>query len=217
MAEKEKKSEFVVNDRRLFSADGELRKDVVEAEERAAEREEAQREAQQRVNEQRAGQNTTSATLAESGLDTSGAPPADEALEEVQGPTDDEQQAGADAYAATTKKQDYRIRKELDKQGRGDQVRDLEMSFEKFIASLYMTTLMHLGMAAPQGEKPMLDLIGARQTIDILGILNDKTKGNLSPAEESTLRNVLYELRMAYLEVTNILANPPKDGVPPAV
>ena len=90
------------------------------------------------------------------------------------------------------------------------------MTFEKFVASLYMTTLMQLGLAAPQGEKPTLDLIGARQTIDILGLLNDKTKGNLTAAEEGTLRNVLYELRMAYLEVTNLLANPPKDGVPSA-
>jgi len=87
------------------------------------------------------------------------------------------------------------------------------MTFEKFIASLYMTTLMQLGLAAPQGEKPSLDLIGARQTIDILGMLNDKTKGNLTATEESTLRNILYELRMAYLEVTNLLANPPKDAV----
>jgi hypothetical protein len=75
---------------------------------------------------------------------------------------------------------------------------------------------MQLGMAAPQGEKPMLDLIGARQTIDILGILNDKTKGNLLPGEESTLRNVLYELRMAYLEVTNLIANPPQGVAPNA-
>jgi hypothetical protein len=89
------------------------------------------------------------------------------------------------------------------------------MTLEKFVASLYMTTLMQLGLAAPQGEKPSLDLIGARQTIDILGILNDKTKGNLTSAEEGTLRNVLYELRMAYLEVTNLITNPPKDGVVP--
>lgn len=203
MAEKENKSEFVVNDRRLFSADGELRKDVVEAEERAAELEREVKQAQDRVNDER-----SKAVAAEE-------PPA-EVHEEVQGPSAEDQQASADAYAASTKKMDFRIRKELDKQGRSEQARDLEMTFEKFIASLYMTTLMQLGLAAPQGEKPMLDLMGARQTIDILGLLNDKTKGNLSPAEESTLRNVLYELRMAYLEVTNLLANPPKDGVPPA-
>jgi len=205
MADKEsKKSEFVVNDRRLFSSDGELRQDVAEAEERAAARERQASEAQQRANEERAAQQKATVTE-QPKISLTDAPDA---------PSAEEQRASADAYAASTKKMDYRIKKELDKQGRGDQARDLEMTFEKFIASLYMTSLMQLGLAAPQGEKPSLDLIGARQTIDILAILNDKTKGNLTAAEENTLRNILYELRMAYLEVTNLLANPPKDGAP---
>ena len=205
MADKEsKKSEFVVNDRRLFSSDGELRQDVAEAEERAAARERQASEAQQRANEERAAQQKATVTE-QPKISLTDAPDA---------PSAEEQRASADAYAASTKKMDYRIKKELDKQGRSDQARDLEMTFEKFIASLYMTSLMQLGLAAPQGEKPSLDLIGARQTIDILGILNDKTKGNLTAAEENTLRNILYELRMAYLEVTNLLANAPKDGVP---
>ena len=208
MADKEsKKSEFVVNDRRLFSSNGELRQDVAEAEERAAEREREASEAQQRVNQARAAEQKAAAPQAPKiDLTDAGA--------DAAGPTAEEHEAGADAYAESTKKMDYRIKKELDKQGRGEQARDLEMNFEKFIASLYMTTLMQLGLAAPQGEKPTLDLIGARQTIDILGLLNDKTKGNLTAPEESTLRNILYELRMAYLEVTNLLANPPKDAVP---
>ena len=207
MADKEsKKSEFVVNDRRLFSSDGELRQDVAEAEERAAEREREASEAQQRANEARAAEQKAAAPQVPK-IDLT------DADTDAAGPTVEEHKAGADAYAESTRKMDYRIKKELDKQGRGDQARDLAMTFEKFIASLYMTTLMQLGLAAPQGEKPSLDLIGARQTIDILGMLNDKTKGNLTATEESTLRNILYELRMAYLEVTNLLANPPKDGV----
>jgi hypothetical protein len=208
MADKEKKSEFVVNDRRLFGSDGELRQDVVEAEERREERERAATEAQQRVNEARDAQQRAEQTpAATTGTVGDGELP--------EGPTVAEQSASADAYAASTKQVDERIRKELHKQGRGDQARDLEMNFEKFVASLYMTTLMQLGLAAPQGEKPSLDIIGARQTIDILSLLNEKTKGNLTATEETTLRNVLYELRMAYLEVTNLLAHPPKDGVPP--
>lgn len=204
MPDKEsKKSEFVVNDRRLFSSDGELRQDVAAAEERAAERERAASEAQQRANEERAAQQK--ATPPEQ--------PQISLTDAPEAPSTEEQQAGAEAYAASTKRMDYRIKKELDKQGRGDQARDLEMTFEKFIVSLYMNTLMQLGLAAPQGEKPSLDLIGARQTIDILGLLHDKTKGNLTEAEEGAMRNVLYELRMAYLEVTNLLANPPKDGI----
>jgi Domain of unknown function (DUF1844) len=209
MADKEsKKSEFVVNDRRLFSSDGELRQDMVEAEERAAERERETKEAQQRTNDERAAQQSPAKPQV--------VEPAIESEEQdAEGPTAAEHQASSDAYAASTKKMDYRIRKELDKQGQGDRAQDFEMNFEKFAASLYMTTLMQLGLAAPQGEKPQLDLMGARQTIDILGMLQDRTKGNLSPAEEGTLRNILYELRMAYLEVTNLIANPPKGaGVP---
>jgi Domain of unknown function (DUF1844) len=207
--DREEQSGFVVNDRRLFSSDGELREDVVKAEEVAAEQERAATAAQQRTNDEREAQQKaaqTSEAPAESPSD----------LEVPEGPSDAEHQASADAYAASTKQVDERIHKELSKQGRAGQARDLEMSFDKFVASLYMTTLMQLGLAAPQGEKPMLDLMGARQTIDILAILKDKTKGNLTPTEDGTLLNVLYELRMAYLEVTNMLANPPKDGIPTA-
>lgn len=209
MADKEgKKSDFVVKDRRLFSSDGELRHDVVEAEERMAERERAATEAQQRTNEERAAQQKAEQPQQKQ------ASSSEPLIEDPEGPSAAEQRASADAYAASTKQVDERIRKELHQQGRSEQAHDLEMSFEKFVASLYMTTLMQLGLAAPQGEKPSLDLIGARQTIDILGVLQEKTKGNLSAAEEGTLRNVLYELRMAYLEVTHLLTNPPKDGIP---
>ena len=72
---------------------------------------------------------------------------------------------------------------------------------------------MQLGLAAPQGAQPEVDLIGARQTIDTLSMLQQKTKGNLTPAEENMFQNLLYELRMAYLEVTNLITHPPQGGV----
>jgi hypothetical protein len=96
------------------------------------------------------------------------------------------------------------------KQGQPHRAQDFEMTFEKFIVSIYMTALMQLGLAAPQGQKPAVDLIGARQTIDTLSIVQEKTKGNLTAAEENMLQNLLYELRMAYLEVTNMLSRPPQ-------
>jgi len=49
--------------------------------------------------------------------------------------------------------------------------------------------------------------------VDTLAMLQQKTKGNVTPAEENMLQNVLYELRMAYLEVTNLLTHPPQGGV----
>jgi hypothetical protein len=202
MPDKEKKPEFVVTDRRLFSEDGELRQDVVEDEERRAEREHEKREAQRRRNDERAAQNHVSQAA-------SAAPAASVQEPEMEAPSAQEQQASAEAYKKSAREIDEQIAKEMRKQGQTHRAQDFEVSFDKFIASIYMTALMQLGLAAPQGEKPTVDLIGARQTIDTLAMLQQKTKGNLPPAEENMLQNILYELRMAYLEVTNLITNPP--------
>jgi len=69
--------------------------------------------------------------------------------------------------------------------------------------------MMQLGLMMEKGGAPQVDLIGARQTIDTLGMLGEKTKGNLTPKEQAFFQNALYELRMAYVEVTNALAHPP--------
>ena len=203
MPDKEKKPEFVVTDRRLFSTEGELRQDVVDAEERREERERAKHEAQQRANEERTSHRAETAP----DPDHTATPPQEPAIHP---PTAQEQQASAAAYKESTREVDAEIEKELRKQGRSHRAQDFEMTFEKFVASLYMTSLMQLGLAAPQGTKPEVDLIGARQTIDTLAILQEKTKGNLSPAEENMLQNCLYEVRMAYLEVTNMITRPPQ-------
>jgi hypothetical protein len=119
-------------------------------------------------------------------------------------PTVAEQQAQADAYRKSSKDLDTRV--ELS----GHSAKELEMTFERFMASLYMTAMLQLGLMHEEGGQPRIDLIGARQTIDTLSLLSDKTKGNLTAAEENFLQNCLYELRMAYVEVTNALARPPK-------
>jgi hypothetical protein len=206
MADKEKKPEFVVTDRRLFSTDGELRQDVVDDEERRAEREREKSEAQRLVNEQRAAQQQPAPSSAVQATSVV----TDEAAAE--GPSAQEQHDSAAAYRESTREIDDRIEKEMRKQGQPHRAQDFEITFEKFVASIYMSALMQLGLAAPQGAKPEVDLLGARQTIDTLAILQDKTKGNLTPAEQNMLQNCLYELRMAYLEVTNLLAHPPQGG-----
>ena len=206
MADKEKKPEFVVTDRRLFSTDGELRQDVVEDEERRSEREREKSEAQRVVNEERAAQQQPAPPSAAqtSSIVTEEAAP--------EGPSAQEQHDSAAAYRESTREIDESIEKEMRKQGQPHRAQDFEMTFDKFVASLYMSSLMQLGLAAPQGAKPQVDLLGARQTIDTLAILQDKTKGNLTPAEQNMLQNCLYELRMAYLEVTNLLTHPPQGG-----
>jgi hypothetical protein len=93
----------------------------------------------------------------------------------------------------------------------------MEMTFERFMASLYMTAMLQLGLMQEERGQPRIDLLGARQTVDTLGLLAEKTKGNLTPSEENFLQNCLYELRMAYVEVTNALARPPQvTGTNPA-
>ncbi|MDR3747361.1 MAG: DUF1844 domain-containing protein [Acidobacteriota bacterium] len=202
MAEKEQKPEFVVTDRRLFSTDGELRHDVVADEELRAAHERETQDTQQRVNDERAARQQPEAPT--STVTTHADEP------ELPAPSSAEQQASADAYSASTRQFDEHLEKEMRKQGQPHRAQDFEMTFEKFIVSIYMTALMQLGLAAPQGEKPAVDLIGARQTIDTLSIIQEKTKGNLAPAEENMLQNLLYELRMAYLEVTNMLTRSPQ-------
>jgi len=119
-------------------------------------------------------------------------------------PTAAEQKQQADAYRESSKEMDRQV--ELS----GHSAKDLEITFERFLASLYMTGMLQLGLMHEQGGQPQLDLIGARQTIDTLSMLAEKTKGNLTSKEESLLQNALYELRMAYVEVTNAIAKGPQ-------
>ncbi|HUJ94984.1 MAG TPA: DUF1844 domain-containing protein [Terriglobales bacterium] len=119
-------------------------------------------------------------------------------------PTAAEQQQQADAYRQSSRDLDKRV--ELS----GHSARELEMTFERFLASLYMTAMLQLGLMREEGAQPQIDLIGARQTIDTISLLAEKTKGNLTAVEENFLQNSLYELRMAYVEVTNALARPPQ-------
>lgn len=76
-----------------------------------------------------------------------------------------------------------------------------EVNFASFIYSLSTSALVHLGeIPEPITEKMDKNLPLAKQTIDILGILQEKTKGNLSQEEENLLNNFLYDLRMRYVK-----------------
>jgi len=80
------------------------------------------------------------------------------------------------------------------------------MSFDQLVQSVYMTSIMQLGGTTQEGQQPQVDILGARQSIDMLSVLEEKTKGNLSTEESRLLESALFELRMAFLEVTQALA-----------
>ena len=76
-----------------------------------------------------------------------------------------------------------------------------ELTFATFIISLSTQALALLGeIPDPVQGKTVVDLEGARQFIDILGILQDKTRGNLDARENALLDGALYDLRMKYVE-----------------
>ncbi len=80
-----------------------------------------------------------------------------------------------------------------------------EMSFSTFVMGLTTQALMHLGeIPDPVHQQVTHDLPAAKQMIDLLGILRDKTKGNLDAAEEQLLGEVLYDLRMRYVELSRV-------------
>lgn len=77
------------------------------------------------------------------------------------------------------------------------------LDFATFVLSLNHSALMHLGDAPlPTGEAPEKDLPLARQTIDLLGLIEEKTKGNLTGDEERLLTHILFDLRMRFVELS---------------
>lgn len=76
------------------------------------------------------------------------------------------------------------------------------IDFSTFVMSLSHSALVHLGDAPDVDGKSERHLDLARQTIDILGLLHDKTKGNLTGEEERLLSQALVDLRLRFVEVS---------------
>jgi len=76
--------------------------------------------------------------------------------------------------------------------------------FLDLVQTLQMGAMVGLGMLqGPDGKRPPVDLPAAKDAIDLLGILQEKTKGNLTKEEEEVLREGLYHLRMGYMAMIN--------------
>ena len=76
------------------------------------------------------------------------------------------------------------------------------IDFATFVLSLSHSALVHMGDAPDPDDKRSINLPLARQTIDVLSLLQDKTRGNLSGPEERILEQALYDLRLRYVEVS---------------
>jgi hypothetical protein len=206
--------EFVVNDRRKFTAEGDIRPDAPPSEPKPPRPESIQRPEDSdsaRLVEHKGPQAVPPPAAAKPAEDT--ASESDELLPPP--PTAEQTQQAKRAFDATVDRLDTAIRATNPGMEHAP-----EITFERVIQSLYMQALLQLGGAAAPGQQPQVDILGARQTIDMLGDLAGKTKGNLTDAESKLLETALFELHMGFLEVTQALSRQaatrqPGAGVPP--
>ena len=182
----EQNKPFVITDRRRFNAEGELRPDVDPSPARE-EREPKPAEpvaAEAKPAEPKPAETPESANEPEM-------PPA---------PTAEQNDQAKRAYEMTADRLDTAVRA-----ANPGMDHPPAMSFEQLVQSVYLTSIMQLGGTAQEGQQPQVDILGARQSIDMLAVLQEKTKGNLSADETRLLESALFELRMAFLEITQAL------------
>jgi Domain of unknown function (DUF1844) len=205
------KTPFVINDRRKFTSEGELRPDAPHSE---PEREESKpaaepsAEAKAPIPFPSPAAETAAPQAAEAAHlpDEEHLPPP---------PTAEQTEQANRAYNATVDRLDTAIRAT-----NPGMERMPEMSYDRLVQSLYMQALLQLGGATEPGQPAQVDILGARQTIDMLTVIADKSAGNLSDEEAKLTQSALFELRMGFLEVTQAIARQAakqgSPGVPPA-
>jgi hypothetical protein len=199
----EKKDGFVVTDKRKFTSEGEVRPDAPAAETPAPPAAEPaappQPEAKTSFAEPEPEVKHIPASAEELSAD---APPP---------PSEAQQKEAQDAYARASREIDARLAADLG----GPRPQEFQVTFDKFITSLYMNAMFQLGFIHEEGRQPRVDLLAARQTIDTLELLAQKTRGNLAPDESKFLEERLYELRVAYLDMLNAVVRAAQQAPPP--
>ncbi|RME19611.1 MAG: DUF1844 domain-containing protein [Deltaproteobacteria bacterium] len=79
-------------------------------------------------------------------------------------------------------------------------MRQQQVNFTTFVLSLSAAALQNLGVPVEEAQSPCVNLALARQTIDVLEMLQTKTAGNLEEDEQRLLENILYDLRLRYVK-----------------
>ena len=203
---RDKEPQFTVTDRRKFTAEGELRDET--ASESSAPPAVAER-AKPSASPQAAA---ATAQAVHAGLDEPDALATDDE-EIIPEPTAAESAQQRQDYHASARRLDDMFLK-----ANPGQPAVPAMNFDRLVQSLYMTAAVQMGAGSAPNEQPRIDILGARQSIDMLSVLDEKTKGNLTEQEKRLLQNALFDLRMSFLEITNAIASsaqrPPQAGKP---
>jgi hypothetical protein len=209
----EKPLPFVVNDRRKFTSEGELRPDAEPSTKPSTPTPIAA--VPPPAEPEHAAPAEQAAAPAEPELEPTSELEDDPNLPPA--PTPEQMEQARLAYTATADRLDVAVRS-----ANPGMEHPPAMSFDQLVQSVYMQAILQLGGGTQQGEQPQVDLLGARQSIDMLAILSDKSRGNLNKPEQRLLDSALFELRLAFLEITQALArsaqqraaNPAGPGAP---
>ena len=220
----EKPLPFVVTDRRKFSSSGEPRPDADPSPEKHRDPV-PDAAAQQPAASQPAAHREPTPIAAVSPAAPPSRPPTedmpsaqpDEDADLPPAPTAEQMEQSRIAFEATAERLDIAVRA-----ANPGVEHPPALSFEGIVQSVYMQAILQLGGGTQEGQQPQVDILGARQSIDMLAILHAKTAGNLSVAEDTLLASALFELRLAFLEITQALARSAQQragaatGAPPA-
>jgi hypothetical protein len=208
---REKEPQFTVTDRRKFTSEGELRDETatpvqpgsvqpsnVQPISEAAGGSVAKESKPPAGGPQIVNSQIVDSQIVDSPLDD---PDLAEGEELIPEPTAAESAQQSREYQASSSRLDEMLQK-----ANPGQAAPPPMNFERLLQSLYMTAAVQMGAGTPPNEQPRIDILGARQSIDMLMVLSEKTKGNLNDQETRMLQNALFDLRMSFLEITNAIA-----------
>lgn len=125
-------------------------------------------------------------------------------------PTAEESRQQKTAYEASAQRLEDLLRAQNPGMGKPPAV-----TFDHLVQQFYLSAMIQMGAGTQEGQRPQIDIVGARNTIDLLGVLAEKTRGNLTDAEDRTLQSVLFEVRMAFLDLTSMISMQSVPAPPP--
>ncbi|HEY4047748.1 MAG TPA: DUF1844 domain-containing protein [Acidobacteriaceae bacterium] len=211
----EKEPQFTVTDRRKFTLEGELRDEDAK---KAASAPAQVDNGPVAVDAPKAEKGPVAAAPFQPGTEVTAMGGEDQESEddgegEIAEPTAEESAQQGKDYQASSRQLDEMLR-----QADTGAPANVPMNFDRLVQSIYMTAAMQMGAGTAPNEQPRIDILGARQSIDMLGVLEEKTRGNLTDEEKRLLQSALFDLRMSFLEITNAIASsahrpPGKPGV----
>ncbi len=86
-----------------------------------------------------------------------------------------------------------------------------KIEFMHLLDMLVQTAMMYAG-AMESGPERRVDIVGLRQMIDMISVLEEKTRGNLDEQEQAVMSNTLFQLRMTYMEIVNMIEKQAQNG-----